>query len=219
MQTISVKGIGRASAPPDQVDIELKIEATGKELDKAKNACVKQFEALKRAFFIRRCNDYIEMEEGRPYCEPVHLPDDEIPIVGDGPEYRNGFKCWEKVSLSFDYDEQRFSTIVSILAKYLSNPIVSIAFSVKDQALVDKAYQLAVKDAERKAEIICKMAGKKLGNVAGFNFPWNDDEFDLPNKEYFQYKVRSGPLSNDFQPADIYEVTTFDYKYDVHELR
>ena len=60
------------------------------------------------------------------------------------------------------------------IAVSLSQPRISIAFTVKDpNALTDKILRDAAKDARRKAKALCTASGVKLGKLLDINYSWD----------------------------------------------
>lgn len=220
MQTINVKGIGHVSMPPDTIIIKMQIDAKGEDLQEAMAECSTQLTAVKKATIEQLGINGISVEETRLFVEPTHLSEGQNSSFEGNSALLNGFKCRQDLSFRFDYDPKTLVTFINTLPRGLSNPVIDVIFTVKDQqALEDCLYKIASDNATQKAEIITKIAGKKLGAIVGFRFPEDegdeDNELHFFSKDSFQYNLNAGLINSDFRPADIVESAIIELSYEI----
>ncbi len=218
MQTINVKGIGHVSMPPDTIIIKIQIDAKGEDLQTAKEECTTQLNVVKKATIEQLGIKGISAEETRLYVEPTHLEDNQDGTIGDNCALMDGFKFWQDLSFRFPYDMKKLRAVINALVHHLPKKSIDVFFTVEDQqSLEDAIYEIAAKDAECKAEIVSKIAGKKLGSLVGFRFleEDDDDEVHVFSKDSFRYNLKAGPISIDFKPTNIDESATIEYAFEI----
>ena len=172
---IHVTGRGHAVKSPDFVVLSLTLNALNKEYSDAVKVAAQQVEMLReslveagfRADDLKTNNFYVEAQ-----YENEEFRD------GNAKRYRDvfvGFDCRHDLTLSFDFDGDKLDAALSAAANCLSQPRISVAFTLKDKsALSDEILKSAAKDARRKAEILCAASGVKLGKLVEINYAPND---------------------------------------------
>ena len=154
-RTIHIKGTGYAAQIPDTVVLSMTLTAQNKEYSAAMKIGSQQVDMLREAIVeagfkaddLKTINFDVEAKyEEEEYKE------------GKSTRYRQifiGFECRHDLRLSFDFDNDRLNNAVDTIAASLSQPKISIAFTIKDaDAFNDKILKSAAKNARRKAKIL-----------------------------------------------------------------
>lgn len=182
-RTITVTGIGRATARPDTVIISMTKESQDKDYERAMQieddgiADITHY--LTEAKFQK---DMIKTTDFEVRTEYENLKD-------RSGNYRRAFKCYvvsQKLKLEFPMDTKRLSLALTAIAKSQTYPQLSISFAVKDAtAINEEMLRSATANAKRKAEVLCDAAGVKLGDLVSINYSWgelniySDTNYDL----------------------------------------
>ena len=155
---ITVVGEGSANAVPDLAVIEAGVTTQGKTARAASEAnstaMAKVFAALKTAEIAER-----DMQTARFSIRPVHDQ------RRDGDNRITGFQASNQISVKV----RALGKLAPVLDQLIAagaNDISGIHFTVSQRStLLDKARADAVADARRKAEILSKAAGVRLGQA------------------------------------------------------
>ena len=171
-RTITVKGIGKASAKPDYVVLSMTLEAKHKDYQSAMDMAAEQ---------IQYINDTLTatgFEKGSVKTTNFNVRTDYDRIKDRYGNYESVFRGYEVthyLKLAFDFDMGRLSRTLSAIAGCLSHPQLSIAFTVKDAtAINEEMLRSATINAKRKAEILCEASGAKLGNLIAIDYNWGE---------------------------------------------
>ncbi len=194
---ITVKGIGHVTAKPDFVIISLTIEEIEKKYEKAVDEANKRINNLVSALSeIGFKPDDIKTVDYR-VSSNIEFRTNKKGI----PEHiKNGFKCSNRLKISFDFDSEKLSKTVEAITNCVAEPRVNITFSVKDEeAVKDELMKSAGANAKRRAEILCESAGGKLGNLITVNYNWNDISLLSPTR--FDSSSQTTPLFDESSTA------------------
>lgn len=171
-RTITVKGIGRASAKPDYVVLSMTLEAKHKDYQEAMTMTADQIQYL---------NDTltgIGFEKGSTKTTNFNVRTDYDRVKDRYGNYESIFRGYEvthQLKLAFDFDMRRLSRALSAIAGCLSQPELSIAFTVKDATSInEEMLRSAAVNAKRKAEILCEASGVKLGDLIAIDYNWGE---------------------------------------------
>lgn len=171
-RTITVKGMGRASAKPDYVVLSMILESTDKEYDKAMGIASDRIQQLNETL----CG--IGFEKGDLKTTNFNVRTDYERVKDRNGDYRNVFSGYEvthNLKLAFDFNMNRLSQTLSAISGCLSHPQISIAFTVKDAtAINEEMLRSAAMNAKRKAEILCEASGVKLGDLIAIDYNWGE---------------------------------------------
>lgn len=147
-RTITVKGVGKATVKPDQVEIRLTLTTKDKVYDKSMSMAAQQIENIKRAF------EKAGFGEGS-----LKTTNFDIRAVYDSVRDRDrnyisvfdGYECTHNLKLVFDFDTACLSSALGAVAKSRVNPKINIDFTVKNPAAVNEMIlQDAAANAKRK---------------------------------------------------------------------
>ena len=122
-----------------------------------------------------------------------------------------GFDCRHDLALSFDFDAQKLDSALSAVKNCLSQPKISVVFTLKDPAtLSDKLLKAAARDAQRKAKILCAASGVKLGNLLEIRY--QPTVFDVKNEILVAANENS---AFNFRPNDLIASDSADFLWEI----
>lgn len=168
-----VTGEGKIEAVPDSATVRLGVAARGATAEAAKNALntsINKVIAEVKALGVDEKN--IKTENFNVYPE---YGDSIAPSGGTTPATGNtitGYSANTNISVMVDGTEpvSLANKIVDVGTKEGANLVGGIDFQVKDKTeAMNKAREMAVADAKRKAEDAAKIAGFKLGNIINYS--------------------------------------------------
>ena len=171
---IHIRGIGQVTQVPDLVVLSLTLSAQNSEYSAAMKIGSQQVEMLREAIVEAgfKADDLKTIN----FNVRAVYENEETKEVGS-KRYRQvfaAFECRHDLKLTFDFDNDKLNRALDTIAASLSQPKISIAFTVKNtDALNDKILKSAAKDARRKAKILCAASGVKLGKLLDINYSWD----------------------------------------------
>ncbi|HPW52975.1 MAG TPA: SIMPL domain-containing protein [Erysipelotrichaceae bacterium] len=202
-RTITVKGIGKVTAKPDQVVISMTLEALDKDYEKAMNRASDNLAQLSNLL----CYIGFEKEDLKTTNFNVDTDyESERDSKGNYRQIFRGYLVTHDLKLAFDFDVQMLAKALTTVSKCISNPRLSIAFTVKDEtAIKEEMLRSAAANARRKAEILCAGSGVQLGELLTINYNWG--EINVYSRTQYdntvQLCMRKAPKSMDINPDDI----------------
>ena len=215
-RTIHIKGTGRAAQVPDQVVLSLTLTAQNREYSAAVKIGSQQVEMLREAI----------VEAGFK-ADDLKTINFDVRAIYENEEYRDGsskryreifvgFECRHDLKLTFDFDNDKLNAAVDTIAASLSQPKISIAFTVKDaDAFSDKILKSAARDAKRKAKILCAALGVNLGKLLEVDYSWNELTVRRENIICDALPAPSEKSSFDFRPDEIKASDTVDFLWEI----
>ncbi|MCI5913759.1 MAG: SIMPL domain-containing protein [Christensenella sp.] len=169
-RTITVKGVGSATAKPDYVIISMTLDAQDMKYEKAMELAAVHLEQLKASlagtgfdkealkttnFNVR--TDYQNEQDGNGTWKNVF----------------NGYIVSHSLKIAFDFDAKRLPQTLGAIADCVAKPVLSIAFTVKDPTGVkEELLKSAAENARRTAEILCEASNEKLGRLVAIDYNW-----------------------------------------------
>lgn len=167
-KTITVKGVGSASARPDYITLSLSLSAKDKDYEKAMADAARRIELLEAAA------QSAGFEKGALKATNfnVHTEYENIrDVKGNFQRAFVGYVCFYQFKLAFDFDAKRLSETLPAIFASGANPELDIAFTVKDPAKVNEALlSSATANALEKAELLCRASGAKLGELLSIDY-------------------------------------------------
>lgn len=171
-KTITVKGIGKASAAPDYVVISMTLESNHKDYDQAMRIAAENIQHLNE--ILMRCG----FEKESLKTTNFHVHTDYEPEKDRSGNYMNVFRGYEvthQLKLSFDFKMTKLSEALSAIANCIAHPQISIAFTVKDAtAINEEMLRFAAENAKRKAQILCDASGVMMGDLIAIDYNWGE---------------------------------------------
>lgn len=171
-RTITVKGVGSVSVKPDYITLSLSVRTTHKDYEKAMK------EADKRVNLLEKAAKSLGFEEGSLKTLQFDVKT-EYKYVSDKNGHSErvfvGYQCLYKLKLSFDFDQERLSDVLSAMANSGASPELNISFTVKHPEQVSaELLANAAENAREKAEILCRASGVELGQLITINYNWGE---------------------------------------------
>ena len=154
-RTITVKGVGKATVKPDQVEIRLTLKAKDKVYDKSMSMAADQIENIKKAF------EKAGFGEGSLKTTNFHICAVYDPVRDKNRNFISvfdGYECTHDLKLVFDFDTARLSSALGAVAKSRVDPKINIDFTVKDPAMVNEMILQDAAANAKKKETDCEFS-------------------------------------------------------------
>ena len=116
---------------------------------------------------------------------------------------------------SLDFDTLRLSKALSAVSGCLSNPDLSIIFTIKDVAAInDEMLRSATVNAERKPEILCASVSVSPGSLLSIDYNWGGPDITSSTRYEAVKECLAAPDSStpiDITPDDtnVSDIVTF----------
>ncbi|WP_342235195.1 SIMPL domain-containing protein [Inquilinus sp. OTU3971] len=168
--TLTMTGEGSASAAPDQATITSGVTSEGKTAREAVDANSKAMAALIDAF-KKAGIQAADLQTSGFSVQPRYAAPEEG--SGEAPKI-DGYEVRNQVTVRVR-DLTKLGAVLDTAVGTGANQIDGIGFGLADPApVLDKAREAAVADAKRKAELIAKAAGVKLGRILAIAEPGSE---------------------------------------------
>jgi len=171
-KTITVKGVGKASARPDYVVLSMVLETNHIDYDKAMDMAAEHIQNLNETL------EGIGFEKGSVKTTNFNVRTDyerEKDHFGNYKSVFNGYEVTHNLKLAFDFSMDRLAQALSAIAGCMSHPQLSVAFTIKDAtAINEEMLRSATANAKRKAEILCEASGVTLGDLVAIDYNWGE---------------------------------------------
>jgi uncharacterized protein len=158
--TLTLQGIGRVEAEPDQADITIGVETQNNQPAEALNTNA----AAMRAILDEAGRGGIDKRDMRTSSlnlQPLYTSSDS----GRSPPKVTGYRATNAVTLRVR-DLNKLGDVISAVTKNGANQINGLTFSVSgEDAKRQEARIKAVQDAKARAEVLAREAGIRLGLV------------------------------------------------------
>lgn len=206
MRTITVKGVGSISAKPDYIMLSLNIDSTDKEYEKALQ------KATERIHLLQKMAQQNNFDDGSLKTTSFRVTTEYENVKERSGNYRRefaGYCCSYRLKLAFDFDNLRLMKVLSSISASDAKPELSIAFTVKDPSQVNEALlETAALNAKKKAEVLCRSSGVKLGELLSIDYNW--DELNVISRTRYEITDEMMPpmaarecLMPEIEPDDI----------------
>lgn len=171
-RTITVKGIGKASARPDTVVLSMRLEARDPRYDKAMETAAQQIEQLNGCLMaLGFAGESVKTTNFNVSTEYDNVQEQQ----GHYRQVFRGFVCSHQLKLTFDFEPQRLSDALGAIAQCLASPQLRVAFTVGDPTAVSEALlREAAANARQKAALLCQAAGVQLGALRSIDYNWSE---------------------------------------------
>ncbi len=215
-RTIHIRGIGHAEQAPDQVVLSMTLTAQNKEYSAAMKIGSQQVEMLREAI-VEAGFKADDLKTINFDVQAVY--DNEETKDGKSTRYQKifvGFECRHDLKMTFNFNNDKLNAAVDTIATCLAQPKISIAFTIKDiDAFNDKILKAAARDAQRKAKILCKASGVKLGKLINIDYSWSELNIRHENILCQESAIADKKSSFNFQPDDIKASDTVDFYWEI----
>lgn len=202
-KTITVKGVGKASAKPDFVVLSMSLESCSMDyaaaMDKAADSIAQLNEALAKAGFEKDSVKTTSFNVGTVY-------DSQRQNDGSTKRVFNGYEVSHSLKVSFDFDSARLTKAISAVGDCIAHPQLNIRFTVKDSAAInEQMLRSATANAERTADILCEASGMRLGALLNITYNWGELDIYSNTRYSVSEDCVVGACANsiEFEPDDI----------------
>ncbi|UJF15435.1 SIMPL domain-containing protein [Jeotgalibaca sp. MA1X17-3] len=199
--TITVKGKGFASAPPDTIEVAIELSATKDTYEEAMNDSSNRLEGIRTALRPHHFNKE-DLKTAHFHIDTEY----DYPENKDGVQQRRlvGYRYIHKLYFEFQNDSEFLGEVLESLSKSEMNPDFSVRFKLKDQTKIKKIMlEEAVHDARDKALILTKASGVKLDRIESIQYDWSEIELYSSNFLQDTQMMRASSSVMDIQPEDI----------------
>lgn len=210
-RTITVKGIGRASAKVDYVELSLTLEALSEDYNKAMDIASAQIDEINQAVYA------IGFEKGSVKTTNFNVRTQYEQVQDKKGNYKRefvGYNVVHNLKLAFDFDSERLAEVLSVISKCVCHPRLSIDFTVKDATVInEEMLRTATANARRKAEILCEASGVTLGELVAIDYNWGELDIYSPTSynscEDAMPLMRCKPIDIEPEDIDVNDTVTF----------
>ena len=202
---ITVKGTGRVSTPPDQIEIPITLTATDADYGKTMEKGAEQLAALQASLdALGFAPEDIKTVSFQINTNYENQEDDR----GRWQQVFAGYRCTQSCRVSFPLDMERLSGTAAALADCSACPDFHISFTVQDPEAVRAALlEDAARNAREKAEILCRATGVTLGALLRIDYNLGRNDFrsgtDVVVDEAMPMLAKRAAVNLSFQPEDI----------------
>ncbi len=200
-RTITVKGKGSVSLPPNLITLTLNTEVIDVEYDKSMVKGANQTKALNEAvesvgllkkdlktsnFTVRTKYDNFQDKNGQYQRKFV------------------GYLTEQTLSLTFDFDTKLLSKTLNALMASKVDPRIDIEFSIKEKEAFNAAIlKDATKNALRQAKTLTKAANVVLKDLISIDYSWTDIEIKSRSDFGLEPRMMSASFDADIQAEDV----------------
>ena len=218
MRTITVKGIGKISAPVDTVELSLRLWAKEKNYDEALQLAADKVEelerALKRAGFAEQEYQTVGFHVNTEY-ESQRQPD------GNYQNVFTGYVCNYNQRLRFDFDNKRLGAALNAVAESKAQPELNVSFTVRNPEKLDEALlQAAGESARLRAEALCKAAGVTLGELQRIDYDFHQLNYGSQTEMVMdsapRMAMKARMMAVNLKPADIELQDSAVFVWEIH---
>ena len=178
---MTVTGVGKITAKPDLIVINMELEAKNKDYEKTMDLALKQIETLRNSLVsigykkeaLKTTDFYVGSDYDHKYDENRNMK-----------KVFLGYKCRHNLKLDFDLDMDLLGKTLYAITSSKSSPFVEILFSIKDKAAIENdLLENAVNNAKEKALTLSKATGVTLGKINRIDYSWGEIKL-FSNTEY-----------------------------------
>jgi uncharacterized protein YggE len=195
--TISVKGVGNVTVPPDITVIAFNMSAISRVYEHSVNELNERVEALRGAL----------ADVG---VEPRELKTTRFGVDAEH-EYENnrrefkGWKAQHTLRLELPVDRETLNRVLGAVTSADTESQLTVRFEVRDKAaLRTRVLEDATRTARANAEAIASAAGCRLGNVIKITYGWSEVRFGSVDYELDRSLATASALAApDIEPEDV----------------
>lgn len=219
-RTITVRGTGNISLPPDQILLGLSIETENMDYDATLKAANDRLAALSAAVVG------IGFDAEDLKTEDFDISTKYADSWDENGFYHydfDGYTCRHSLSLAFDLDTDRLSEVINAISASGSDAGLSIRFTVADQSAAEEALlTAAANDAQRKAAILAEASGVQLGSLIAIDYSWSDSALFSTTSMNYAAKgamVEEAALDFDFTPQSISQSDSATFVWEITDAQ
>lgn len=168
MKTITVKGVGKVSAPVDTVELSFRLWAKDQDYSKALEAADRKVSALEAALTA------VGFAASDFQTAGFHVNTEYESVRDKNGEYRSvfsGYNCSYDQLLRFDFSAARLGEALGAVAESKAQPELQVRFTVREPERLEKALlRSAAESARERAEVLAQASGRKLGELQRIDY-------------------------------------------------
>lgn len=176
--SIAVKGVGRISVKPDQIQLTLELKAENKDYNAMISEANEKLENLTASLI----SSGFSAEDLKTGAVSIDARYDYV-RKDDGTQVREftDYVYSQTIHVKFPMDLDLLSKAVSAVSCSNAAPELSICFTLADrEAVRDELLKMAAEDARHKAEVIAKASGNTLGGVKEISYDIEGCDIRVP---------------------------------------
>ena len=201
---IVVKGIGKTSASPDLIVLNLNLEVSDRDYESTMRRSSEMLDML-RAAIVSAGHDGKEL---KTTSFTINTKYESYRENGGHKQRFAGYACYHGLKLEFDLDMKALGATLGAIAMCEAKPNFNIRFSIKDpNAVSEQLLESAVENAKWKATVLAKSAGVKLGSLQRIDYNWSDLHLYSQTDYHLCEEMvceASAPMAMDIEPEDIH---------------
>lgn len=208
---IKVKGVGKASMPADEIRINIELKSFGdsyeKSLEKSNYDLENLRGALKEEGFQKEDIKTINFSVDAKYENETTDFNSKRRFVG--------YEIRHSLKIKFNNDSDKLNSALNALAGSKANPEFSIFYGLRDSTdFKEEILKNAISNSKRKATLLAKELGVKLGEILSINYNFDDDvEFHSPLNLQRSMSLMSNDIS--IVPEDLEQTDTVDITWKI----
>lgn len=213
MKTITVKGVGTASTPPDYITINFNITANSPDYPAAVSGANERVEMLQSAIAAPG----FKKDDLKTLSYDIRSLFENYSENGFYKQRLAGYACHYRLKLSFDFDNKKLAETLNAVSQSAADAEFSISFTVKEPEKVSaELLKSAAENARQKAEALCAASGVKLGELVDISYNWGEICFDSAS-QYSECERGITPLAAtpEFTPEDIKSRDTATFVWEI----
>lgn len=215
MRTITVKGVGMASTPPDLTVISLNIVEKAREYVDSVNGANERIEKLQAAIAkVGFAKEDLKTLSFNARTNYENYRDNN----GNYKQRFDGYVCDYRLRLSLDFDSKRLAETLEALANSGANAEQSISFTVKNPERISaELLKSATENAREKAEVLCAASGVTLGELVNIDYNWREISIISESAYSDEMLMKSVPAAAmpEFEPEDIRSSDTATFVWEI----
>lgn len=198
VKTLTVKGVGNVSLKPDLIEISLHLRSLDMDYEKSASLEAAQLNNLQAAL------KSIGFKEEDIKTSYYNVSAEYSDYNEAGERKFSGYACTQGLNIRFKLDTDLLNLTLKTISASLSEPDLSVAFTVKDKNAADEALLKSASDnAKRKAAILADSMGVRLGNILSVKYSWDDVNICSPTSCNFGRKMEMPMCDGAFTPEDV----------------
>ena len=175
MKTVTVKGIGKVSAPVDTVELSFRLWAKDKSYETALEAAAEKVDALERSL------EQAGFAKEAYQTSGFHVNTEYESVQDKNGIYQtvfSGYNCSYEQLLRFDFDTIRLGRALAAVADSKAQPELNVSFTVKEPEKLEEALlQSAAENARKRAEVLCRASGVRMGELQRIDYEFGHLNF------------------------------------------
>ena len=200
---IVVKGIGKATAAPDLIVLDMNLEVCERDYEKTMRRSSEVLDIL-RAAVTSAGHDGKEL---KTTSFNINTRYESYRENGGHKQRFVGYACYHGLKLEFDLDMAALEATLGAIAGCEAKPNFNIKFSIKDpNSVSEQLLESAVDNAKWKATVLAKAAGVKLGAIQRIDYNWSEHHlFSQTDYQLCDAIVceSAAPMAMEIEPEDI----------------